>query len=47
MDEPERDESEAVAGEVEDLDLQPDQAEDVKGGTGGGVAPIGPHGPGG
>ena len=45
MDEPKRDESEAVAEEVEDLDLQPDQAEDVKGG-GGGIH-VGPSGPGG
>ena len=34
MDEPKRDESEAAAEEVEDLDLHADQAEDVKGGFG-------------
>ena len=44
MEEHERDEPEAAAEEVEDLDLRPDQADDVKGGFGGPTGPVGPHG---
>jgi len=45
MDEPKRDETEAVVEEVEDLDLQPDPAEDVQGGSTGTIAPPRPSGP--
>jgi hypothetical protein len=46
MEDPKRDEPEA-AEEVEDLDLELDETENVKGGSGGTVAPHGPAGPGG
>jgi hypothetical protein len=41
MEDPKRDEPEA-AEDVEDLDLEPDAVENVKGGTLGGTAPVGP-----
>jgi hypothetical protein len=44
MEDPERDEPEA-AEDVEDLDLEPDETENVKGGGGG--LHVGPSGPGG
>ena len=45
MEEPERDEPDAVAEDVEDLDLEPDETEEVKGGNWGTAAPPRPPGP--
>jgi hypothetical protein len=45
MDDPERDEPEAEAEDAGDLELEPDEVEDVKGGLGG--VHVGPPGPGG
>ena len=47
MEEPERDEPDAAAEDVEDLDLDAGDTEGVVGGGGGAVAPHGPAGPGG
>jgi hypothetical protein len=48
MEDPKRDERDEVAEDVADLDLQPDETEDVKGGTaisGGGGGTRIPHSP--
>ena len=45
MEAPERDEPDVVAEDVEDLEVEPDEAENVKGGNWGTAPPVRPPGP--